>query len=71
MKRSLTSDKYLTRSRVMFTKRFFPFALPSVLASIILAAIHRFCLGDVERAKAMMLYMIKGLHERKAPSDVI
>lgn len=61
MKRSLISDKYLSRSRVMFTKRFFPLALPSVLASTCFAAVHRLCRGDVERAKAMFSFMLQGL----------
>jgi hypothetical protein len=60
-KRSLLSDKYLSRNRVLFTKRFLPWALPSVLGSVLLAAAHRFFLGDLERAKAMFSFMLHGL----------
>jgi len=68
MKRSLASDKYLTRSRVLFTKRFFPLALPSVLVSVILAAVYRLCRGDLERAKVMISSMFSGLLDRKMPT---
>nr|WP_263351555.1 glycosyltransferase family 2 protein [Acidicapsa acidisoli] len=61
IKRSLVSDKYLSRSRVLFTKRFFPWALPSVLASVSLAAVDRFWHGDRERALAMLTFMLQGL----------
>jgi hypothetical protein len=61
MKRSLVSDKYLSRSRVLFTKRFFPWALPSVLAWICLAAAYRLWRGDRERAEAMLSFMLQGL----------
>lgn len=61
LKRSLVSDKYLSRSRVLFTKRFFPWALPFVLASIFLAAAHRFWHGDRERSLAMLSFMMQGL----------
>ena len=60
-KRSMVSDKYLTRSRVMFTKKFFPWALPSVLTWVPLAAAYRFIRGDMERAMVMLAAMLQGL----------
>ncbi len=60
-KRSLLSEKYASRNRVLFTKRFFPWALPSVLVWTWLAAAHRLCWGDRERAKEMFLWSLKGL----------
>ena len=60
-KRSLLSDKYLSRNRVLFTRRFLPWALPSVLAWVCLAAAYRLCRGDMERAKAMFKWALKGL----------
>lgn len=60
-KRSLASDKYLSRSRVLFTRRFFPAALPSVIACVSLAAAHRLYRGDGQRAKAMILSMLQAL----------
>ena len=61
MKRSLLSEKYLSQNRVLFTKRFFPWALPTVLASVCLAAAHRLCLRDLKRAKTMFSFMLWGL----------
>lgn len=61
LKRSLLSDKYLSRSRVLFTKRFLPWAIPSVMIWLSLAAAYRLCRGDVERAKALILWSFKGL----------
>jgi GT2 family glycosyltransferase len=60
-KRSSASDQFLARSRVMFTKRFFPWALPSVLAWTCLAAAYRFCRGDRDRAVGMISSMRQGL----------
>jgi GT2 family glycosyltransferase len=60
-KRSLLSEQYLCRSRVLFTRRFFPTALPGVLAAICLAAVHRLCRGDLIRAKVMLTSMLRGL----------
>lgn len=61
MKRSLLSDHYLTRNRVLFTKRFLPWALPSVLVTVCLAAGYRALRGDLERAKLMLKSMLQGL----------
>jgi GT2 family glycosyltransferase len=60
-KRSLLSDKYYSRNRVLFTRRFLPWALPSVLLSVSLAAAYRAWRGDLERAKAMLTFMLQGL----------
>jgi len=38
---SKTSEYYATRNRVLFTARFFPLALPSVIAAICLSTLHR------------------------------
>jgi len=63
-KRSLLCEMYLSRNRVLFTKRFYPWALPSVLTTVCLAATFRFCRGDVKRAVAMVDWMLKGLFYR-------
>jgi GT2 family glycosyltransferase len=60
-KRSILAERYLSRNRILFTKRFFPWALPTVLISVCLAAIHRFCIGDMKRAKVMVGSMVQGL----------
>ena len=61
MKRSLLSEHYLTRNRVLFTKRFLPWALPSVLVTVCFAAGYRALRGDFERAKLMLRSMLQGL----------
>jgi GT2 family glycosyltransferase len=60
-KRSPASDKHLARSRVLFTRRFFPWALPSVLVWTCLAAAYRFFRGDRNRALGMIASMREGL----------
>jgi GT2 family glycosyltransferase len=65
MKRSLLSEKYLSRNRIIFTKWFFPWALPSVFASTFLAALHRLCHGDWERARVIVIWSLRGLFFRK------
>jgi hypothetical protein len=59
--RSLLSDQYLSRNRVLFTKRFFPWALPTVMSAVCFAAAYRLCQGDIKRAKAMLVFMLRGL----------
>lgn len=63
-KRSLLSDQYLSRNRVLFTRRFVPWALPTVLISVCLAAAERFCTGDAKRARSMLSCMLRGLAAR-------
>lgn len=61
MKRSLTSEHYLTRSRVLFTRRFIPWALPTVLIAIGLAAAERVLRGDSNRGQTMFFAALQGL----------
>lgn len=60
-KRSLLAEQYLSRNRVLFTRRFLPWALPTVLISVCLSAAERFCRGDAERARSMVSNMLTGL----------
>jgi GT2 family glycosyltransferase len=60
-KRSLISDQYLSRSRVLLSKRFFPWSLPSVILSTSLAAGYWFCRGDRERASIMLASILQAL----------
>jgi GT2 family glycosyltransferase len=60
-KRSLISEHYLSRNRILFTKRFLPWALPTVMFSVCLAALERICRGDAKRAKSMFLAMLSGI----------
>ncbi|MGA8272584.1 MAG: glycosyltransferase family 2 protein [Candidatus Sulfotelmatobacter sp.] len=63
-KRSLLSEQYLSRNRVLFTRRFLPWALPTVLLSVCFAAAERLCRGDAKRATAMLSFMLRGLIAR-------
>lgn len=63
-KRSLLSERYLSRNRVLFTRRFRPWALPTVLISVCFAAAERFCRGDAKRAGSMVSSMLTGLSAR-------
>ncbi|MGC2476934.1 MAG: glycosyltransferase family 2 protein [Candidatus Sulfotelmatobacter sp.] len=67
--RSLLSDQYLSRNRVLFTRRFLPWALPTVLVSVCLAATERLCTGDAQRAGSMLSSMLSGLAGRIPRSE--
>jgi GT2 family glycosyltransferase len=60
-KRSLRSEGYAARSRILFTRRFAPYALPSVIFFTGLSAVHRLTRGDVGRFKTILAWMWKGL----------
>ncbi len=62
-RRSLLADQYLSRNRVLFTRRFLPWAVPSVVASVFAAAAYRLVIGDPARAKAMFSFMLRGITE--------
>jgi GT2 family glycosyltransferase len=64
-KRSLLSDKFLCRNRVLFSRRFFPWAVPSVLICVFMAAAFRLFRGDWKRAKAMVASSFRGLVFRR------
>jgi hypothetical protein len=61
MKRSLLSDRFLSRNRVLFTRRYVPWALPAVLIAVVLAACYRLVRGDPKRARVMLASMFEGL----------
>ena len=56
-KMSFTSDYFNIRNRLLFTKRFYPAALPTVWLIIVGAFLLRLCLGKWERA-AMILRLL-------------
>jgi GT2 family glycosyltransferase len=60
-KRSLLSEMYASRNKILFTKRFYPWAVPSVMLVICVAAAQQLFLGDLRRAKTMISSMLKGL----------
>ena len=60
-KRSLLSERYLSRNRVVFTKRFYPWLLPSVLFWVMAAALFRLMKGDIVRAHTIFKAALEGL----------
>jgi GT2 family glycosyltransferase len=63
-KRSLLSERYLSRSRVLFMRRYFPWALLTTIGSMYLAAAYQFWRGDLDRAKTTLVWAVKGLFAR-------
>lgn len=60
---SYTSDYFNIRNRLLFTKRFYPAALPTVWLVIVGALLLRLCLGKWDRA-AMIFRILCGSTER-------
>jgi GT2 family glycosyltransferase len=60
-KRSVYSEKFNSRSKIIFTKKFYPLALPTVVVSTVAAAAHRFITGDPKRALTMLKWMLDGI----------
>jgi hypothetical protein len=71
MKRSILSDRFLTRNRILFTRRYLPWALPTALMTTTLAATYRLLRGDPKRAIVMFTSMLDGLsyHARTAETS--
>lgn len=64
-KRSPLSSFFLVRSRLRFTRKFFPWALPSVLAYSVLVALRALFEGHREQASAMFS-ALRGLSAQEA-----
>lgn len=60
-KRSLLSERYLSRNRIIFTRRFYPVLLPSVVFWVLAAAVHRVFKGDFSCARTILKAAIDGL----------
>lgn len=60
-RRSLTSDKYQSRNRVVFARRYCPWTLPTVLIAVLATSAHRLLTGNLRHAKAILGWAIKGL----------
>jgi hypothetical protein len=63
--RSLLSEKYLSRNRILFTRRFFPWTLPSVMMVVAATAGYWAIRGKMERARVMLASMFKGLENSR------
>lgn len=60
-KRSLVSVRWMTRSKVLVTRRFWPWALPTVMATIAFGALERLVRGDWRRGRSILASAWSGL----------
>jgi len=59
--RSLLAEHYATRNRLLFTRKFYPALVPSVLGCVILSFVHRLLVGDLSRARKIFAAAWEGL----------
>lgn len=59
--RSTLSDFFSARNRVVFTWRYYPFHLPTILLSVVATAVHRLLSGRAKNAAAIMRGMLSAL----------
>lgn len=57
-KMSYISDYFNIRNRLLFTRRFYPVALPTVWLVIVGALLLRLCLGEWDRAKMIFSFLV-------------
>jgi GT2 family glycosyltransferase len=69
-RRSATSEFYTIRSRVLFTKKHYPFALPTVLCAIALSALHRVLNRRWKNLGALARGTLQGLSMTKNPRSL-
>jgi GT2 family glycosyltransferase len=62
-KMSYTSDYYNIRNRLLFTRRFYPAALPTVWLVIVGSLLLRLCIGKWDRA-VMIFWLLRGSGDR-------
>lgn len=61
-KMSYTSDYFNIRNRLLFTRRFYPYALPTVWLVIIGALLLRLCMGKWDRAMMIFRLLFNNSH---------
>jgi len=66
MARSGLSEMYATRNRVLFTRSYFFYAIPTACAAILLSAAHRMLIGRFDSSRAIWRGLLAGLG---APSN--
>ena len=67
-RKSLLCDYYATRNRLLFTRRFFREALPTVYLSVLFAILSRFLCGRADAA--IMIWQILLGHDKGLPMQV-
>jgi len=65
--RSLLAERFATRNRLLFTRKFHPAFVPTVLGFVILTALHRTLTGDIHRAGQILSAAWEGLTCPKQP----
>jgi GT2 family glycosyltransferase len=69
--RSTLSEFYLTRNRLVFTRRYHPWCLPSVLAAIAASALQRLLIGMPKNAAAILTGAVASFSRAKSRGQVI
>lgn len=59
--RSLLSEYYLVRSAILFTRKFYPYFVPTVLIFLLMKVCRTFIRGDLKRAKTKMRAIVDGV----------
>jgi GT2 family glycosyltransferase len=67
--RSLLSERFLSRNRVVYTRRHHPWLVPSVLFWVFAAAFFRLLKGDLPRARTIIVSAIEGLRVKLGGID--
>jgi len=65
--RSLLSEWYATRNRLLFTRKFYPLFVPTVLGWVFLTALHRLLSGNPQKARQIAAAAWEGLTCSKLP----
>jgi GT2 family glycosyltransferase len=68
MARSLLSERYAARNRILFTRRYHPALVPSVLSWVMLTAVHRLLMGKPDKAAEIVAGAWDGLAHSLAAS---
>jgi len=58
--RSLLSEFYLSRNRILFTKKFYPWLLPSVIFWVVASALFRLAKGDLRCCMTILKGALEG-----------
>ena len=61
--RSLLSEHYLSRNRIVFTKRFYPALLPIVTFWVVASAVYRLATGDRVRTQTILKAAFEGFRK--------
>jgi GT2 family glycosyltransferase len=59
--RSYTSDYYSSRGRMLFTRKYFPMAIPTVLSTLLASSLFRLSTGNKSGAKAVLVGLLNAL----------